>query len=82
LTRKKDMSLMNPEKVSMAFGLTVGAIAPIGTTLAEIPTLVDPSVFKEEFVDISTGHPEVGIELKSADLKRFIVNATIHPIAK
>jgi prolyl-tRNA editing enzyme YbaK/EbsC (Cys-tRNA(Pro) deacylase) len=43
---------------------------------------VDPSVFVEEFVDISSGHPEAGIELKSADLKKLLTGALIEPIAK
>ena len=82
LIGKKDLSLMAPEAVAATFGLTVGAIAPIGNALAELQTYIDPSVFTEEFVDISSGHPEAGIELKSSDLKRLLRGAAVHPIAK
>jgi Cys-tRNA(Pro) deacylase len=82
LIGKKDLTLMSPERVANTFGFTVGAIAPIGNTLSRFPFLVDPSVFMEKYVDISSGHPEAGIELKSADLKTLLEDALVESITK
>lgn len=58
------------------FGLTVGAISPIQFIGQDARFYVDRSVLQEEFVDISSGAPDAGVELSSNDL-RELLNATV-----
>ncbi len=82
LMKVKDLRFMDRESVEKRFGLVAGAIAPIGEMLTELPIFVDPAVFAEELVDISSGDPRAGVELSREDLRRLLHGATFVEITK
>jgi len=82
LTGLKSLSFMNRESLEQKLGLVAGAIAPLGEIFQKIPMFVDPGVFAEPLVDISSGDPNAGLELKQEDLRRLLNDATIVEIAK
>ena len=82
LTGLKDLRFMDRESVEQRLGLVVGAIAPMADFLAGLPLFVDPGVFAEAVVDISSGDPRAGLELRREDLKRLLKGATIVEITK
>lgn len=65
------IDLVNPQELAKELNLTVGAISPLifpeGTKF-----YIDPTVLNEDLVDISSGKPEAGVELKSNDLVRIV----------
>ena len=64
--------LMSPEEVQNATGFVVGAISPVGLVSQGWEMVADTAVFENEWVDISSGDPAAGIELRSADLLKLI----------
>jgi len=82
LSGQKSLQLMDKETIKKEFGVVVGALAPVGSMIGYSLLFVDPSVFEEEVVDISSGDPTAGLELKRDDLKRLLGHATIADIAK
>ena len=82
LTGLKSLSFMNRESIEKNLGLVAGAIAPLGEIFQGIPLFVDPGVFAEPLVDISSGDPSAGLELKQEDLRRLLNNATIVEITR
>jgi prolyl-tRNA editing enzyme YbaK/EbsC (Cys-tRNA(Pro) deacylase) len=82
LTGKKDLRFMDGKSVEKRFGFVVGAIAPVADILAGLLLYVDSGVFEEQFVDISSGDPRAGLELKAVDLRRLLGNATMAEITK
>ena len=62
--------------------MIVGAVAPIGGALVEMPIFVDPALFDEEFLDISSGDPNAGLELHRDALKGLLKKAVFAPITK
>jgi Cys-tRNA(Pro)/Cys-tRNA(Cys) deacylase len=60
-----------PREALEQLGLVVGAISPV-QLIGRARIVFDPSVLDEEFVDISTGDPASGIELRSRDLLRLL----------
>ena len=82
LTGLKSLSFMKRKSVEEKLGLVVGAISPLGEIFQKIPVFVDPGVFAEPLVDISSGDPNAGLELKREDLRRLLNDATIEEIAK
>jgi len=65
------LTLMDPAQLERDHEVTVGAISPVqfhGKALI----LMDPTVLDEEMVDISSGDPTAGIELRSTDLRAFL----------
>jgi Cys-tRNA(Pro) deacylase len=77
-----DLRLMEKETIEKQTGFTVGAISPVGNKLKDLPMFVDPSVFDEELLDISSGDPNAGIELTRDDLKRLLKHATVADITE
>ena len=65
----KKVQIAPKEEVEKATGYKIGAIAPIGVK-REMKIYMDKDVLKEEIVDISSGRPDAGIELKSEDLAK------------
>jgi len=61
------IDLVSPQELEKHLGLTVGAISPLlfpeGTKF-----YIDPTILNNEFINISSGDPNAGIELKSKDL--------------
>lgn len=82
LTELKDLRFMDKWSVEQKLGLVVGAIAPIGDHLHGLRLFVDPTVFAESLIDISSGQPTAGLELSSEDLKTLLKDATIAEITK
>ena len=82
LSGEKDLRFMDGPAIQEQLGLVVGAIAPVGETVAGRPVFVDPAVFDEELVDISSGDPGAGVEIRSQDLKRLLTGATVEVIGK
>ena len=76
----KKLEFVTSDEVQQLTGFIPGAVAPIGMQHT-YPTFSDEAIQDEEFVDISSGQPEAGVELRSADLLR-IVQATVAPISK
>ncbi len=82
LTEVKDLRFVNREIVKKRFGFVAGAIAPIAKLLKGMPTFVDPAVFLEKMVDISSGDPRAGLELKSEDLQELLGGSVVTEITK
>lgn len=61
------VALLERDRVRAATGYEPGAVSPIGMRNLET-VLADPALLEEEFVDISSGRPDEGIELRSRDL--------------
>jgi Cys-tRNA(Pro)/Cys-tRNA(Cys) deacylase len=78
----KNLQFMEKGTIERKTGLIVGAVAPIGRTLKGVSLFVDPSVFDEEWLDISSGDPKAGLELHRDDLKKLLMEATFVAIAK
>jgi Cys-tRNA(Pro) deacylase len=70
------IELSEPTELESRFGLTVGAISPIQFINTDSRFYMDKSVLDEEFVNISSGKPDAGVELSSRNL-RDILNATV-----
>ena len=80
-TGHKDLRFM--DKASMEeMGLVVGAIAPVDDRFNWVVKFIDPRVFEEERVDISSGHPEAGIEIESHYLRDLLNRFVVLPISK
>jgi Cys-tRNA(Pro) deacylase len=82
LSGHKNLQFMDKASIEQKTGLIVGAVAPIGGALAEMPMFVDPALFDEEYLDISSGDPNAGLELHRDDLKRLLKEAVFAPIMK
>jgi Cys-tRNA(Pro) deacylase len=82
LSGHKNLQFMNKESIERRTGLIVGAVAPIDRLLEGIPLFVDSSVFDEEFLDISSGDPNAGLELHRDDLRSLLSEATLIDITK
>ena len=57
-------------------------IAPIAELFGRLPILVDPSVFRENRVDISSGDPCAGLELTREHLRILLKGSQITPITR
>jgi Cys-tRNA(Pro) deacylase len=82
LSGHKNLQFMDKELIERRTGLIVGAVAPLGRILEGIPLFVDVSVFQEEFLDISSGDPNAGLELHRDDLRNLLKEATFVEIVK
>jgi prolyl-tRNA editing enzyme YbaK/EbsC (Cys-tRNA(Pro) deacylase) len=80
-TGRKDLRFMAKSGMEQ-MGLVVGAIAPVDDRFNQLTKFVDPRVFEEDMVDISSGHPQAGIEIKSSCLKRLLDHLLIMSISK
>lgn len=65
------IDLVPPEEIAEQLGLIVGAISPT-QLLGKATFYIDNSVMEEEFVDISSGLPNAGVELSSIDLCQIL----------
>lgn len=68
----KKVSMASPDEVHKITGYEVGAVSPIGVRKSGLAVFVDASVLAEDFVDISGGRHDVGVELRSADLVKAV----------
>lgn len=66
------LQLADREQLAAELDLTVGAIAPFQLLAHGAVMVCDPTVLDEEWVDISSGDPLAGVELRSRDLVRLL----------
>ena len=65
------LTLATGDDIERELGLTVGAISPVGIH-ARMDVYVDEGIRREEIVAISSGRPDAGVVLGSADLLRIV----------
>jgi len=65
------IDLFSPKDLSDSFNIIVGAISPI-QFLKNARFYIDETVLLEDIVDISSGSPNAGVQLKTRDLVNFI----------
>jgi prolyl-tRNA editing enzyme YbaK/EbsC (Cys-tRNA(Pro) deacylase) len=82
LSKLRELRLMDKESIENSFGLVAGAIAPVEDLFAGLSILVDPSVFEESLVDMSSGDPCAGLEVSREDLSKLLKHADVVEIAK
>ena len=78
----RDLHFLERETIEQRLGLVAGAIAPIAELFGNIPVLVDPAVFQEDVVDISSGDPRAGLELTRENLKILLKDCNVTKITK
>jgi Cys-tRNA(Pro) deacylase len=69
-----NLKLAGRDEVLVATGFAPGSVSPIGLS-PELAVIADPSLLAEEWVDISAGRPDAGVELRSSDLLRLAVTS-------
>lgn len=77
---EKKLNLVNRDDVLRITGFEPGAVSPIGLK-RKFKIYLDEAIMAEEFVDISSGRPDAGIELSSSEL-RNILDGTVVNISK
>lgn len=82
LAGRKNLRFLGKEFVERKMGLVPGAIAPVCGPVRSLPMFVDPEVFVEDVIDISSGHPDAGVELTSRNLRALLEGATIVDLVK
>ncbi len=78
----KSLEFMDRNAIEKELGVVVGAMAPISPALEGLPVFIDPSVFEEEVVDISSGDPRAGVELSREDFRDLLAHAMVTEIVK
>lgn len=67
-----EIGLVPVAELQERFGLTVGAISPTQFIALGARFYMDESVLAEEWIDISSGRPEAGVELAARDLGELL----------
>lgn len=80
LLKVKNLRFVDRETIEQRLGLVAGAIAPIAALFDGMTVFVDPSVYAEDLVDISSGDPRAGLELKSEDLQTLLKGSVVTEI--
>lgn len=75
----KRLTFATAAEIQEVTGYTQGAVAPLGLP-AEVPVVFDEAIAGCTRVNISSGHPELGLELSQQDLTR-LTGAQFAPIA-
>lgn len=70
------LTMADKDEVLEITGYPIGAVSPFGT-VRNLRVLVDPGVFAEEEISIGSGVRGKTVILKSADLKRALVDVEI-----
>ena len=76
----KRLSFASSEEIQAVTGYVQGAVSPLCLP-SEIPVVFDEVIGRCEWVNISSGDPMAGLELRAIDLIR-LSGATLAPIAK
>jgi Cys-tRNA(Pro)/Cys-tRNA(Cys) deacylase len=76
----RSLNLVSAERLRTEHALVVGAISPV-QFLDEGEFLMDPSVLEEQIVDISSGDPLAGIEIRSVDLTHLLKPAIVEMVS-
>jgi Cys-tRNA(Pro) deacylase len=74
------LSFASGEEIEAITGCVQGAVAPLGLP-DQVPVIFDEAVARCEKVNISSGDPMAGLELKARDLIR-VTGARLAPIAE
>jgi Cys-tRNA(Pro) deacylase len=82
ISGQKKLEFMDRKTIENRFGLVVGAVAPVGPAFEGLHIFIDPSVFEEEVIDISSGDPTAGLELTRDDFRKLLKHATVAEITK
>lgn len=80
LVGTKKATLVSRDEVKRLTGYKAGAVSPIGMR-KRFPVIMDERILNEELVDVSSGQPDAGIELRSKDLLD-LTKATLARISK
>lgn len=70
------LTMASEEEVLAVTGYLVGAVSPFGLP-QPLEVLVDPGVLKEDVVSLGSGLRGVAIIMKSADMMRGLVRASV-----
>lgn len=72
VAKGKRIELLHPDKISNQLSSTVGALSPIQLLGKAKQFFIDNNVFREEYIDISSGEPDSGIEMRSDTLTEIL----------
>ncbi|MBI2579859.1 MAG: YbaK/EbsC family protein [Candidatus Aenigmarchaeota archaeon] len=70
ISGQKSLRMAKPDEVERITGYSVGGVCPFAIE-NHLKKIIDKSVFDIDTVNIGSGKAEIGIELKSADLRRI-----------
>jgi Cys-tRNA(Pro)/Cys-tRNA(Cys) deacylase len=73
------LTMATEDEVLAVTGYRIGTVSPFGLP-RPIRTLIDESVLKEEEISLGSGMHNVGIIMKSADLRHALSEAEIVPL--
>jgi prolyl-tRNA editing enzyme YbaK/EbsC (Cys-tRNA(Pro) deacylase) len=76
----KRLSFASRDEILDVTGYVQGAVAPLGLP-DEVPVVFDEAIGRCEWVNISSGDPMAGLELRPFDLMR-LAKAVLAPIAR
>jgi len=72
LLNSKNVSLASPDEVLKKTGCTVGSVPPFANVLFDIPTYLDESVLKKDFIVFSAGTHNDSMQMKVQDYCRIL----------
>ncbi|MCK5025585.1 MAG: YbaK/EbsC family protein [Nanoarchaeota archaeon] len=65
------IKMANPNEVKELTGYPIGGVTPFGIDNSDYIFILDEHVLNEDKINIGSGKAEIGIELRSADLKKI-----------
>lgn len=68
------LTMASPDEVLSVTGYAIGTVSPLGLA-APVRLLADESVWAHEEISLGSGMRDVGIIMKSADLRRLLSHA-------
>ncbi len=68
----KNVAMAQPRDVQRVTGYQVGAVSVLGYRRDDVPSYLDQNVLALERVIISSGRPDLGLELDPQDLQRAL----------
>lgn len=75
------LSFASAEEISEILGYKMGSVAPIDLK-TQIPVVLDTTIKSKDKVNISSGDPRLGLELKTEDFIKCVPNAIFGEIKK
>jgi Cys-tRNA(Pro) deacylase len=75
------IELVPADELAREFNVTVGAISPT-QFVGRGHIYIDSSIFREEYITISSGQPDVGVELKAEDVAEVLGGTRCDIISK
>jgi len=65
------IKMANPNEIKELTGYSIGGVTPFGIDNFDYISILDEHVLNENKINIGSGKAEIGIELKSTDLKKI-----------